>query len=89
MTIKKGVGVRTVQELGDVIAAVRIAQGIRADEFEVSHVFLSDLERGKETAQIGKVLRVLNALGIGVTLEMPPGMDIPLELGQKRRRVSR
>lgn len=81
--------VRSPQELGEIVAAVRIAQGIRADDFDVSHVFLSHLERGKETAQIGKVFQVLNALGIRVTLEMPPGMDTPAELGQKRRRISR
>lgn len=89
MSSKKTVPVRDVAELGEVVAAVRIAQGLRADEFPVSHVFISELERGKATAQIGKVLEVLDALGIRVTLEMPPGMDIPVELGQKRRRISR
>lgn len=29
--------------------------------------FIVDLENGKETAEIGKVLQVLNALGIALT----------------------
>lgn len=81
--------VKTSQELGEVVAAVRIAQGIRADEFNVSHVCVSGIEHGKETTQIGKVFAVLAELGIRVTLEMPPGMRLPVETAKKRRRISR
>lgn len=81
--------IKTAQELGEVIAAVRIAQGIRADDFAVSHVCLSGMERGKETTQVGKVLAVLAELGIQVKLEMPPGMAAPDESALKRRRISR
>ncbi|MDQ5984798.1 MAG: hypothetical protein CSYNP_00494 [Syntrophus sp. SKADARSKE-3] len=35
----------------------------------VGYRFMSDLENGKATAQVGKVLRVLIALGIDVTIE--------------------
>ena len=81
--------IKTAQELGEVIAAVRIAQGIRADDFAVSHVCVSGIERGKETTQVGKVLAVLAELGIQVKLEMPPGMSAPDESALKRRRISR
>ncbi|MCC5452896.1 transcriptional regulator [Rheinheimera sp. UJ51] len=40
--------------------------------------FLSHLENGKETAQIGKVLQVLESLGIGVELILPPDVDTKL-----------
>jgi len=30
---------------------------------------MSDLENGKETAQVGKVLKVLTALGLDMTIE--------------------
>ena len=81
--------VKTPKELGEVISAMRVAQGIRADEFDVSHVCLGGIERGKETAQIGKVMAVLAALGIRVTLEMPPGMRLPEPGAKKRQRVSK
>lgn len=83
--------IRTVAELGRIVASTRIAQGLRATELSASHVFVGDLERGKETAQIGKVLAVLADLGIEVTLELPPGVELPNDLGQPapRRRISR
>jgi predicted transcriptional regulator len=31
-----------------------------------------DLEKGKDTCQIGKALRILNTLGVKVTLTPPP-----------------
>ena len=36
--------------------------------------FIIDLERGKETCQIGKVLTVLKTLGIRIEL-VPPSVD--------------
>jgi len=35
----------------------------------VSQRFLSELERGKETAEIGKVLKVLQTLGLDVSIQ--------------------
>lgn len=83
--------IRTVAQLGRVVASARIAQGLRATELTASHVFVSDLERGKETAQIGKALSVLADLGIEVILEMPPGVELPEDLDEQspRRRISR
>jgi hypothetical protein len=34
--------------------------------------FIIDLEKGKETAEIGKVLIILQTLGIQMTLTPPP-----------------
>ncbi|WP_374276701.1 hypothetical protein [Azonexus sp.] len=83
--------IRTVAQLGRIVASARIAQGLRATELTASHVFVGDLERGKETAQIGKVLSVLADLGIEVILEMPPGVELPEDSEEQplRRRISR
>ena len=35
----------------------------------VGYRFMSDLENGKETVQVGKVLKVLTALGLEMTIE--------------------
>lgn len=35
----------------------------------VGYRFMSDLENGKETVQIGKVLKVLTALGLDMAIE--------------------
>jgi HTH-type transcriptional regulator/antitoxin HipB len=35
----------------------------------VGYRFMSDLENGKETVQVGKVLKVLTALGLDITIE--------------------
>jgi y4mF family transcriptional regulator len=37
--------------------------------------FIVEVEKGKPTAQIGKVLRVLRTLGIAVALTPPPGLE--------------
>jgi len=34
--------------------------------------FIIDLEKGKETSEIGKALAILNTLGIKITLTPPP-----------------
>lgn len=83
--------INTVAELGRIVASTRIAQGLRATELSASHVFVSGLEHGKETAQIGKVLSVLADLGIEVILELPPGVELPNDFDQQppRRRISR
>ena len=36
----------------------------------VGYRFMSDLENGKETVQVGKVLKVLNALGLEMTIDV-------------------
>ena len=65
----------TTEELGRIIRAARRAQGLRQDQLAgaagVGVRFLSELERGKATARIGKALAVLAALGCGVRIEPP------------------
>ena len=66
--------VRTVKDVGVAVLAVRKESRVRQDDAAgsagVSHVFLRDLERGKDTVQFGRVLQVLDELGIRMVLEV-------------------
>ncbi|MDD0813279.1 transcriptional regulator [Curvibacter sp. HBC28] len=64
--------VTSVESVGAAIRAVRKVSGIRQDDVPgVSHVFLRDLEKGKDTVQFGRVIKVLEELGIRMVLEVP------------------
>ena len=67
--------IHSVSDLGMAIRAVRKEQGLRQDDTAgsagVGHVFLRDVERGKETVQLGLVLKVLDELGIGLSIDIP------------------
>jgi transcriptional regulator with XRE-family HTH domain len=64
-----------MRELGRVLKASRKAQGLRQDDLGayagLSHVFVMQVERGKETAHIGKVLALLEQVGVRVQLDVP------------------
>jgi y4mF family transcriptional regulator len=63
-------------DIGAFIQAVRKAQRLRQDQLAgaagVGLRFVVDLEAGKPTAQIGKVLQVLQALGCSLRIAAPP-----------------
>ena len=65
----------TPEEIGKTIRDARRAQGLRQDQLAaaagVGVRFLVELEAGKPTAQIGKTLSVLAALGCRLTIERP------------------
>jgi len=58
----------TSKSIGECVRARRKALGITQAELAMTSAtgirFISDLENGKETCQIGKVLAVLNTLGL-------------------------
>ncbi|MBD9484069.1 helix-turn-helix transcriptional regulator [Pseudomonas sp. PDM14] len=64
-------------DLGALARSLRRQQGIRQDDLAAiigaSHVFLRDVELGKETVQLGKVLRLLDELGVRLLLQVPDG----------------
>lgn len=66
----------TTAEIGDIVRATRKAAGLRQDELAgaagVGLRFIVDLEAGKPTAQIGKTLQVLAALGCSLDITPPP-----------------
>ena len=59
-----------VQSLGKVVRETRKYQGLTQDDLAgmtgTGRRFISELEKGKATAQIGKVLLVLSVLGIAL-----------------------
>lgn len=67
--------IQSVSDLGIAVRAVRKAQGLRQDDTagsaRVGHVFLREVERGKETVQLGLVLQVLSELGIRLSMDIP------------------
>ncbi|WP_429817767.1 helix-turn-helix transcriptional regulator [Ensifer sp. B1-9] len=67
--------VKTPSDIGTLIRSARKEQNLRQDELAgaagVGLRFIVDLEAGKPTAQIGKVLQVLQTLGCSVDILAP------------------
>lgn len=65
----------SVQTAGVAIRTLRKRAGIRIDDFAltagVSKQFMTDLENGKSSVQMGMVLGLLRRLGIRVSLNLP------------------
>ncbi|MCB1746368.1 MAG: helix-turn-helix transcriptional regulator [Gammaproteobacteria bacterium] len=66
--------------LGRTVRACRRQQGLRQDELAalagVGNRFVSDLENGKDTIEIGRALRVLDVLGLELHLDPRTWSDI-------------
>jgi len=75
------------EDLGLLIRAVRKSSRVRQDDLSamagVSRQFAIDVERGKPTAQFGRVLLLLKELGIALTADIP---DEAAEVLDKLRR---
>jgi len=72
----------TTDKIGTTVREARIAQGLRQDQLAaaagVGVRFLVELERGKPTVRLAKVLAVLDALGLRLqvtSLASPAGSD--------------
>jgi HTH-type transcriptional regulator/antitoxin HipB len=67
------------QEIGSRIRSIRKAQGLTQAELALTANtaprFISDLENGKSTCQIGKMLDVIASLGIRLELLSPETED--------------
>ena len=67
--------ITTTKMLGDVIRLQRKRQGLRQADLaamvDASHVYLGDVEKGKPTVQLGRVLRLLDELGLRLSVEIP------------------
>lgn len=83
----------SVADAGLAVRALRRQGGIRIDDFaltaQVSKQFMTDLENGKPTVQMGRVLALLGKLGVKVTLELPEAALPALEHEQARRERQR
>lgn len=63
----------TTAQIGAAVRAARQAKGLQQRELALAagtgRRFIVDLERGKATAQVGEMLRVLQALGLELELK--------------------
>lgn len=71
-------GLTSVQ-IGKEIRKARKAQGLRQEDLAglsgVGTRFVVEVERGKETSQIGRVLHLLTVLGCDISLRFPGETD--------------
>ena len=67
----------TSVDIGKAIRTGRKAQGLRQDDLAglagVGTRFVIEVERGKETSQLGRVLHLLAVLGCDLTIGLPGG----------------
>ncbi len=73
----------TTSSIGELILSTRKGLGVSRKDLALTSGtgarFISDIEKGKETCEIGKVLRVLQTLGIRLTLTPPAASLSELE----------
>ena len=76
--------VNDVTKIGLIARAARKNQHIRQDDLgsmiDCSHKFIGDVEKGKASVECGRVLRLLNELGIKVHLDLPDDIADELSL---------
>ena len=67
-----------MKELGEFIAAERRRQGVTqlqlSQAADVGRRFVVEAEAGKDTVQAGKLLKVLDTLGVLIALTVPEGV---------------
>lgn len=70
----------TVAKIGKFVKKVRKEQKVTqvqlAQLSNVGYRFVLDLEAGKKTIQLGKVLAVMETLGMRINLDLPPGSEV-------------
>ena len=80
--------VQTAEELGRVARTHRKQRRLTLETVSglgnLSTRFLSEFERGKETAEIGKVLKALRTLGLEVIIQ-PRGRTTPVHKSDQAR----
>ena len=68
----------TPQDIGRLVRETRKGLGVTQKELALTSGtglrFIIELEKGKETAEIGKVLTILQTLGIQLKLTTPPAV---------------
>jgi HTH-type transcriptional regulator/antitoxin HipB len=72
---------QSAAEIGRIVATARRQRGFTqaalARALGVTQNWISEIERGKDTAQIGKVLRVLSFLGVRLEVGEAPWIEKP------------
>lgn len=69
----------TPEKIGKIVRDTRKAMGVTQADLALTsgtgQRFISDLEKGKATCQIGKTLTVLHTLGIKIEFNSPIDLD--------------
>lgn len=85
--------IRTTRDLAATVRGSRVEHGWSQTELarraRVSRSWIGDLEAGKPTAEIGRVLAVLDALGIELTAGTTRASSAPLDLDAHVQRYQR
>ncbi len=73
--------IQTTEELGQLVRSHRKSRHLTLETVSglgnLSTRFLSEFERGKETAEIGKVLKALQILGLEIVIQPRGGGSHP------------
>lgn len=76
------------QSLGRAVRVIRKQLGLTQPELAMTAAtslrFIVEVEKGKPTCQIGKVLTVLSTLGVTLDLKPPPGITDETTAGPGR-----
>ena len=71
--------VKSVADLGMALRATRKGAGVRLDDLAdivgVSKQFVSDVEYGKQTVQLGLVLKLLAEMGLHLSIDLPSAAE--------------
>ncbi len=87
--------IRSIRDLATAVRGRRLDLGLSqsalAERAHVSRQWIVELEAGKSTAEIGLVLRLLDALGFSLSLDEPgeagkPAVDLDALLDDHRAR---
>jgi transcriptional regulator with XRE-family HTH domain len=85
--------IHSVEDLGLAIRAVRKSSNVRQDDLagavRVSRQFTVDVEKGKPTVQLGRVLLLLQELGIVLNVEIPDEASRTLSQLKSQRSAKR
>jgi transcriptional regulator with XRE-family HTH domain len=69
------VDIHSTEQLGEILKTVRKSQSVRQDDMAdmigTSHVYVSEVEKGSEGANIGGILKLLDELGVNLILNIP------------------
>lgn len=67
------------KQLGQLVKIIRQAQSLDQSTLGLLSgnglTFISQFENGKESVEIGRVLSLLDQLGIELHIDIPPGLD--------------
>ncbi len=84
--------IKSVKMLGNLVRLHRKSQKVRIEDVSglgnVGSRFVSEFERGKDTAEIGKILKVLELLGLDVIVQ-PRNQREPVSFVRHRRDIKK